>query len=147
MLREKWEFEYTGAQLCEAAGKRVAFHQDRLKWWKDKRQAVMAQIRAEGIEVNESIAMGYQNPKSRDWVDSTQVLIRNDLKLARAECQKKLASHAGRLAEFSGWFQVLKANPEARKPLDLQDWLYFFTEGSNVDDPDAAGGAPGLNWN
>ncbi len=146
MLRDKWDFEYSGAQLCEAAAKRIAFHQERLKWWKDKRQEVMAQIRTEGLEINESMVLAYQNPKSRDWVDSTQVMIRSDLKQALIECQKKLSEHTERLSDFSGWYLMLKANPEVRKSLDLNDWLFFFTEGGVGPETDIDKVLAGLSW-
>ena len=134
MLRDKWEFEYTGAQLSEAAARRITFHQERVQWWTEKRRTVMAQIRAEGLEVNEKLVMGYQNPKSRDWSDATQLTIRNDLKLALAECHLKLSNHTKELEDFRGWYQVLKANPEARKTLDLEDWLHFFSAPGGVDE-------------
>ncbi len=146
MLREKWEFEYTGAQLCEAAAKKISFHEERLKWWKEKRQAVMSKIRAEGLEVNESLAMSQQSPKSRDWVDATQVTIRNDLKLALAECQKKLGFHTERLADFRGWHQMLDANPQAHKPLDLADWLFFFSDDGRTDESGIDALLAGLEW-
>ena len=146
MLRDKWDFEYTGAQLCEAAAKRIAFHEERLKWWKDKRQVVMGQIRSEGLEINESLAMAYQSPKSRDWAEGTQVTIRNDLKQALNECQKKLSYHTERLSDFLGWFKMLKANPDARKPLDLNDWLFFFTEGGPDSESDIDKLLGNLSW-
>ena len=35
MLREKWEFGYSAAQLSEATAKKLTFHQERLAWWKE----------------------------------------------------------------------------------------------------------------
>ena len=64
MLREKWGFSYTAEQLSDAAAKKVAFHLERLNWWKEKRATVMATIRSEGLEINEKIALEYRSPKS-----------------------------------------------------------------------------------
>jgi hypothetical protein len=37
----------------------------------------------------------------------------------------KLSAHTQRLNEYSGWQQVLAANPENRQSLDIEDWLFF----------------------
>ena len=128
MLRDNWEFEYTGAQLCEASNAKIEFHRSRLEWWKAKRKSIMDQIRSDGLEINEKLVMGYRNPKARDWDDGAQVMIRNDLQQALTECQKKLSWHTERLTDFEGWQQLLEANPHARKCLDIGDWLYFFSK-------------------
>ena len=128
MLRENWEFEYTAAQLNEAATKKMEFHGERLVWWKDKRASVMATIRAEGIEINENIALEFRNPKSQDWNNGSQVMIRNDLQKALQECQEKLAHHTNKLQNYAGWQQMLGANPHAKQQLDIEDWLFFFAK-------------------
>jgi hypothetical protein len=127
MLRSDWEFEYTGAALAEAAKTKLEFHQERLAWWKEKRSAIMTQIRSEGLEINEKISLGFRSPKSRDWEGGAQVMIRNDLQKALNECQEKLSFHTGKINGYKGWYQMLTANPHARKGLDIQDWLYFFS--------------------
>ncbi|MBK8751637.1 MAG: hypothetical protein IPL99_08285 [Candidatus Competibacteraceae bacterium] len=72
---------------------------------------------------------GYISPKSRDWERGAQVTVRNDLKKDLDECLKKLAYHTGLIEDYSGWYQVLNANPEARLSLDHEDWLFFFGQG------------------
>lgn len=126
MQRKDWKFEYATTQLAEAAQGKITFHTERLNWWKNKKNDVFAIIRNEGIEVNEKIALGYQNPKSRDWDHGAQVYVRNDLQKDLDECLEKLQSHTQRLNEYSGWYQVLAANPEDRLSLDIDDWLFFF---------------------
>ena len=128
MLRTNWEFEYTGTALAEAAKSKIEFHQGRFNWWKEKRKTIMVEIRADGLEINEKLVMGYRNPKSRDWEDGAQVMIRNDLQKALSECHDKLSHHTERLTDFMGWYQMLSANPHARKCLDIQDWLFFFSK-------------------
>lgn len=135
MLREKWEFEYTGAQLGEAATKKATHHRARMKWWMDKRKSIMGTIRSEGLEINEKLVMEYRRPKGIDWEEGAQVMVRNDLQQSLTECQKKLAWHAHRLNAYEGWRQILNANPYAKKCLDMEDWLFFFsTEGEDKDD-------------
>jgi hypothetical protein len=126
MLRQDWGFDYTAAKLAEAAEVKKAFHHERLDWWKAKRTEVMHTIRAEGIEIDETIVLEFRGPKSRDWDRSSQVMVRNDLQKDLGECLEKLSHHTEKLQQYDGWQQVLAANAEARVKLDIDDWLFFF---------------------
>ena len=126
MLRQDWGFDYTATKLADAADQKKAFHQERLEWWKAKRLEVMTTIRAEGLEIDEKIVLEFRNPKSRDWNQGSQVMVRNDLQKDLSECLEKLGHHTQQLQQFDGWKQVLAANPEARVKLDIDDWLFFF---------------------
>ena len=126
MLRQDWGFDYTATKLAEAADQKKAFHQERLAWWKAKRVEVMTTIRAEGLEIDEKIALEYRNPKARDWDRGSQVMVRNDLQKDLSECLEKLGHHTQQVQQYDGWQQVLAANPEARVKLDIDDWLFFF---------------------
>lgn len=126
MLRKDWGFDYTANKLAEAAATKMVFHQERLDWWKSKRQEVMGTIRSEGLEIDEKLVMEFRNPKARDWDRSAQVLIRNDLQTDLSECLDKLSHHTQQVQQYDGWQQVLAANPEARVKLDIEDWLFFF---------------------
>lgn len=126
MLRQDWGFEYIATKLADAADHKKAFHQERLDWWKAKRQEVMTTIRSEGLEIDEKIALEYRNPKQRDWNQGSQVMVRNDLQRDLSECLEKLGHHTQQFQQYDGWQQVLAANPEARVKLDIDDWLFFF---------------------
>lgn len=126
MLRKDWKFEYTASKLAEAASAKIAFHTERLEWWKSKKAEVMSKIRSEGLEVDEKISLGYRSPKSRDWERGAQVMVRNDLQHDLEECLEKLSHHTEQLQQYDGWQQVLSANPDARLGLDIEDWLFFF---------------------
>ena len=126
MLRQDWGFDYTANKLANASDQKKAIHQERLDWWKAKRLEVMNTIRSEGLEIDEKIALEYRNPKSRDWNQGSQLLVRNDLQKDLGECLEKLGHHTQQLQQFDGWQQVLAANPEARVKLDIDDWLFFF---------------------
>jgi len=126
MLRNDWKFDYTAARIAEAVVIKITYHQDRLTFWKAKRDEVLTTIRAEGIEVDEKIVLTTRNPKSRDWERGGQVLIRNDLKKDLEEVYDKLAEHTDKLATYDAWEQVLSANPENRLSLHEDDWQFFF---------------------
>ena len=126
MIRNDWKFEYTASKLAEAAQAKVDWHTERLVWWRNKKNEVFAIIRKEGIEVDEKISPAFQSPKSRDYDRGAQVMVRNDLQKDLDECMEKLSAHTQRLNEYSGWQQVLAANPESRQSLDINDCLFFF---------------------
>ena len=126
MLRKDWCFEYTASKLSEASTEKLAFHQERLNWWKAKRTEVMNTIRSEGLEIDEKIVLEFRSPKSRDWDRGSQVMVRNDLQSDLSECLEKLSHHTEKVQQYDGWQQVLAANPQARVKLDIEDWLFFF---------------------
>ncbi len=111
MQKEEWKFEYTAAKVAEAARVKTAGHNERLEFWKKKREEIIATIRSEGIEVDEKVALAYSNPKARDWDNGGEILIRNDLRKVLAECFKKLAYHTELRDSFDGWRQFLQAHP------------------------------------
>ena len=126
MQREAWKFDYTAQRLAEAAQRKVDWHRERLAFWAGRREETLATIRAEGLEIDEKIAVGLQTPKGRDWERAHRISVRDDLRLELDEVLQKLKEHTERLAEYEGWRQMLAANPEARLSLDIADWLYFF---------------------
>ena|ERR1035437_8676428 len=126
MLRDSWKFTYTAARLAEAAQVKLKFHDERVAWWKKRKDDLVAQIRTDGIEVSEGAALGYSNPKSRDFERGAKVMVRNDLKDQLDECMEKLAYHVGKRRDYDGWVQVLTANPGDRLDVDMQDWLFYF---------------------
>jgi hypothetical protein len=126
MQRKDWQFEYAAAQLAEAAQAKMAHHTERLKFWKTKREETLAKIRSEGLEIDEKIVVGYQNPKARDWDRANRISVRDDLRQRLDEVLDKLKFHTEKLGEYNGWRQMLVANPQARLGLDIEDWLFFF---------------------
>lgn len=126
MKREEWKFEYTAARLAEAATARHAHHTERLAFWKARREEVLATIRADGLEIDEKIVVGYRSPKSEDWSRANRVTVRDDLRQQLDECLEKLKAHTAQQRMYDGWRQLLSANPESRVALDIDDWVYFF---------------------
>jgi hypothetical protein len=126
MLRKDWKFPYDAQALARAAEARLAYHDERIRFWTDKRAEVMATIRAEGLEVDERIVLAHPTPKSRDWERGAKVMVRNDLQEDLEECLQKLRWHTEHRRDYDGWLQALQANPAQRFELDIEDWLHFF---------------------
>ena len=126
MQRNEWKFDYTAARLAEAAHAKIAHHEERLAFWRGKREETLATIRSEGLEIDEKIVLGYQSPKARDWDRANRISIRDDLRQHLDEVLDKLKFHTDQLRQYEGWRQLLLANPEARLGLDIDDWLFFF---------------------
>lgn len=123
--RDEWEFEYTATKLADGAEAQKSFRQGRVTWWTDTYNKVMAEIKEAGILVTESSAAGlatYSNTKA--IMPSASIDQRLQAKLT--EAHTKIQQHQQAAAEYDGWIQVLRANPEQRLKLTQADWLYFF---------------------
>jgi hypothetical protein len=134
MQRKEWKFSYSAPQLAEAARAKIDYHAEHLGFWMKKREELMATIREEGIEINEKIALGYVNPKARDWDRGGEIMIRNDLRKGLVETFEKLSYHTGKRDTYDGWEQVLRAKPDNTLDLDIEDWLFFFGRDTERDD-------------
>jgi hypothetical protein len=134
MQRKEWKFSYSAPQLAEAARTKIDYHAEHLGFWMKKREELMATIREEGIEINEKIALGYVNPKARDWDRGGEIMIRNDLRKGLVETFEKLSYHTGKRDTYDGWEQVLRAKPDNTLDLDIEDWLFFFGRDTERDD-------------
>lgn len=126
MQRNEWKFDYTANRLAEAAQGKITHHQERLAAWQAKREEVLARIRAEGLEIDEKLVLGYHSPKSRDWEGGNRIRFREDLRRNLEEVLDKLKHHTEQVQQYQGWHQLLTANAEVRLGLDVEDWLFFF---------------------
>lgn len=129
MKRDEWEFEYTASKLAEGAEAQKAHRLSRAAWWTDQKASLMAEVKESGLEVTESIAAQYGSTMPVGNLrggGAPQINVRHDLQMKLVECHTKIESHTGAAAEYDGWIQVLRANPETRQKLNHEDWLYFF---------------------
>jgi hypothetical protein len=121
--RMQWRFPYQAGALVVAATERREHHAGRLKWWEGKNQEVKATIRAEGIDIDESVS----NMTSNAYRGST-VQIRADLARDLQECGDKVREHRAKVAEYDGWVEVLGSQMQTSiHELDHDDWLFFFS--------------------
>lgn len=130
MQRDDWKFAYTAGDLATAADTKKQHHAERLDWWQAKQKEVIEMVKANGLEVSESLATQYNDPKQ--FVGSAalrgaQLIVKNDYQQQLNECHQKIGQHSGKVKEYDGWVQVLRANPSERVQLDIDDWLFFFS--------------------
>ena len=130
-MKEDWKFQYKAGELTEAAKARLKFYEGRLAFWQKKQKEVIAKIRKEGIQVDESVGgagglgkMAYSNTGR-----PASVSVRNDLVTDMNECQGKVAEHKVNVATYEGWVAVL-ADQHKEYVLELtqRDWLFFFSK-------------------
>ncbi len=120
-MRDKWNFPYTADKLHDAAIAKHEFHTARLAWWTKKKEEVMTQIKAEGLEIDESVALGFSNSGR-----NTSVSVRNDLLRDLNECVAKVNEHTAKVKDYDAWIQVLKSQGQSSFDLNQDDWLFFF---------------------
>lgn len=134
MNRDQWTFRYNATQLAEATRTKIDYHNKRLEFWDGRRTQLIAEIRADGIEVNEKTVLQTperMNIKGRDWTTGGDVMIRNDLRKSLAESYEKLSYHTTRRDQYKGWLQAFTDNLENSHELEMDDWQFFF--GKDVD--------------
>ncbi len=126
MLRDQWKFRYTAEQLAEAVQQKIQYHDERHAFWNGRREDIVTQIKADGIEVNEKSVLQYATPEMRDYQQGGEIMIRNDLRKSLSEAYEKLSYHTERKDIYDGWRQILTANTALPLDLDINDWLFFF---------------------
>lgn len=125
MLKHEWEFEYTASALALAAEAQRAFRQTRVEAWEAKKLEVMAKVKESGLTVHEGPAAGFQNYTSNAG-QGAHVMVDTTLQADLSECVLKIKEHRAAVQQYTGWVQVLQANPESRLKLHQDDWLFFF---------------------
>jgi len=134
MNRDQWTFRYNATRLAEATRTKIDYHNRCLEFWDGRRTQLIAEIRADGIEVNEKTVLQTperMNIKGRDWTTGGDVMIRNDLRKSLAESYEKLSYHTTRRDQYKGWLQAFTDNLENSHELEMDDWQFFF--GKDVD--------------
>lgn len=127
MQRKEWTFDYTAAKLSDCSVEKKSFHADKMRYWKEKKAEVMAEVKESGLDVQESLATTANNDVNPIFYSGgPKVVVRNDLQEKLTECYRKIKEHGAMVGEYNGWYQVLSANPEVRLSLHHDDWLYFF---------------------
>ena len=126
MKRDEWEFEYTATEIADGAAAQKEHRLSRVAAWTEAKAKVMAEVKESGIEVSESLAADMKSYSNATTGYGPQVMVRGDLQKKLTEAHQKIATHTRAAAEYDGWMQVLRANPEQRLKLTQEDWLYFF---------------------
>jgi hypothetical protein len=126
--RNEWTVQYTGAKLADAAKAKIDFHEGRIKVWKDAKEKVMSDIRASGIEVNESLAEQFNNSTQYSTTQAygPTVTIKEDLLHKLQEAHSKVDTHTGLVKQYQAWGQMMSSHPEAVFQLQHDDWMFFF---------------------
>lgn len=121
--RHSWEFEYPASTISEAAKRKREHHAARLDWWKNKQDEVINEVRANGLEVSESVSSLYASSMAPQ---GAQLIVKNEYQNKLNECHQKIQKHAELISEYDGWAEVLASNGEAKLKLKQADWLFFF---------------------
>jgi len=129
MKRDDWVVPYTGNALLAAATGKLEFHEGRRKWWGEKKEELIGKIRAEGINVTESVVdelgkLGYHT--SNAAIGGPTIQIDAGLAAQVREAAQKVHEHDGKIAQYKAWMQMLEAHQNANFDLDHDDWMFFF---------------------
>jgi hypothetical protein len=116
-LRNGWKFRYTVKDLLDASTDRVAYHGDRLTFWREERDRTIELAKQTGVQVREHQVTG---GKRADLVVDVTLGARLH------ECDGKIDKHEKLGEEYGVWEDVLGAMPPDQVyDLDAQDVLFF----------------------
>ena len=132
MTRATWEFPYAADELLKAATDKRKTHADKLKWWSEQKTKVVAEIKAGGIEFDDSLAAGTPKFSTSNYNRDTSVTVRADLLRDLNECNSKIRQHHLLFKDYDGWVDLLKTQGSRSVPLSQMDWLYFYGKSSDV---------------
>lgn len=128
--RINWEFQYQVKELLKAAEAKLDFYKSRVNFWEEAKKTTIQKIKAEGIEVDDSLADRAGNDSKYSTIAGRggHVAIRDDLQRDLYEAHEKIAKHKANVGLYDGWVEVLKAQPpEKTYELHQDDWLFFFS--------------------
>lgn len=121
--RSEWTFQYSNDKLLSGAKAKKEFHEGRLKFWSDAKEKAIAEVKDTGLTISESAAgsnysKGGMHPR---------LVIDESAQDKVSECHSKCQEHAGKVAEYDAWVQVLSAcSSSGTQTLQFHDYLYFF---------------------
>lgn len=126
-MKEKWTFPYTADILAEAAKSKLDHHNGRFTWWTDQYNLKFNEIKTKGLNVHESVGAN-SSLGSFTSTYNMQPTISIDAQLTNEfnECQRKVAEHRNKIADYNAWHQVLMAQGKSSYDLLHTDWLFFF---------------------
>ena len=131
MKRDDWTVMYTGKALYDAAIMKVTYHESRQKWWLNKKIELIDKIRAEGINVTESVVdelgkLGYSTSNANIGGNGPHIQIDAGLAAQVREASQKVHEHVDKITGYRAWVQMLDAHKDMNFALDNDDWIYFF---------------------
>lgn len=132
MNRKGWTFPQHAYNVAKAAERKRDHHQSRLDWWKSKLAELMEQIKSQGLEIEEPLAMQYSRASlvgSMKGGNRARIVVRDDYQRKLDECQIKIQEHNQKAVEYDSWFKVLSANQGQVVELDADDYTFFFVDG------------------
>ena len=126
MLRNEWAFDFKASDLMNAAKEKEDFHKSRLDFWKTKKEEVITNLRAHGLEISETISelVG----KSYAAAQGPQVIVNNDYQQKLNECTRKIQEHEASLKAYTGWVATLATNSTQSLKLHYDDYLYLYSK-------------------
>lgn len=132
MKRDRWKFTYSAQAMYEASEAKLAFHQGRLSWWKEKYDATMKALQSEGVEISETIvdAMskgGYANSYTQPAGQrATTVKLNEKLVGDLMESREKIKTHRYKVSDYTAWVDLFKTTSVVEVKLHFDDWQHFF---------------------
>ena len=119
-VRDTWDFNYSTAQVHEAAVEQASYHADRYRWWEKESKAAEKSLKDKGFEYREE-----QFTRGGDMV------IVGDPQLVKrvTDCKRKMEEHRESQGLYEVWSRALagkaKKEPDSELVLKVDDVIFF----------------------
>lgn len=137
-LRSKWTFKYTAATLAEAAKKKAEFREGRVKWWSDKLEQVISEIKNKGLKISRGVgadASKFSMANYSSTVRGARLVVEDHYQDDLDLCESRVNLHTVAALQYRGWEAMLNdQNRSDQLELTHEDWLYFFADEQLVND-------------
>jgi len=132
ICRNSWVFNYTITEVKDAAIVKVAYHKNRLEYWKKQKDDKLVEIKESGIDINESLGLKMTNYGKGSM--SASVTIDEKMQEDLLEAVGAIEKHTNKVAEYQLWVDTLakaegsniSAPPRLTLELKHDDVVYFF---------------------
>lgn len=133
--RANWTFKVNYIDLLSAVQDKLSFHEERRKWWTDKREEVTKALKEAGVKITESLVVQYAQASSvNNRVGGSRsrggmsVELDEDLQEDLAECTQKIEHHTNLLQTFQNWNNLLTQTDHTSTSFQLafDDYVFFF---------------------
>jgi hypothetical protein len=122
--RSTWTFPKLGKDLIGPARQCLAFHAERLDFWRGQLDEATANLKAEGVTIEdlpEADAFG----GTMSYRGDVSVKVDPTISLRIHKCQAKGRDHQESVREYERWVRAFEQNPDGSFDLDIDDLEHF----------------------
>ncbi len=116
--RNEWTVNYCAGHVADAAKAKCSHHEERLAHWQERMERAEAELKENGIELDED---------RRNTSNNLQPRFNAVLWKTFSDCRDKVTEHRGKAQKFAAWERALTIASDRGQlvDLDVEDVEFF----------------------